>query len=211
MLNHLRQKRLPEEAQTRGLHALAEDEAAKVLGPIKVSLDRVMENQLSEANFHTGDRHANRTVSNWPQPDIPQPRQLSAGMSCTMLVAFSHINLGTPSSQSGPPAATQIAPTVGSLCNVMYSDQASSEKVQDVRDLPYEPSFAQTSLQNRPDLMMSQVQSQGLDHGYIPTESISFEKHLSNFGNTTVEKSAQFNAERNVQVVSQHAQPWGRR
>lgn len=172
-----------------------------------------MENQLSEANLHTvdEDRQSNRTVSNWPQPDIPQPRQLSAGMSCTMLVAFSHINLGTPSSQSGPPAATQIAPTVGSLCNVMYSDQASSEKVQDVRDLPYEPSFAQTSLQNRPDLMMSQVQSQGLDHGYIPTESISFEKHLSNFGNTTVEKSAQFNAERNVQVVSQHAQPWGRR
>lgn len=201
---------MPEEAQTRGLHALAEDEAAKVLGPIKVSLDRVMENQLSEANFHTGDRHANRTVSNWPQPDIPQPRQLSAGMSYTMLVAFSHLNLGTPSS-SEPPAATQIIPTVGSLCNVMCSDQASSEKVQDVRDLPYEPSFAQTSLQNRPDLMMSQVQSQELDHGYMPMESISCEKHLANFENTTVGNSAQFNAERNVQVVSQHSQPWGRR
>ncbi|KAJ5144478.1 hypothetical protein N7526_001986 [Penicillium atrosanguineum] len=40
MLNHLRQKRLPEEAERRGLHALAESEAAKVLGPIKASLDR---------------------------------------------------------------------------------------------------------------------------------------------------------------------------
>ncbi|KAJ6112281.1 hypothetical protein N7523_002103 [Penicillium sp. IBT 18751x] len=53
MLNHLRQKRLPEEAERRGLHALAESDAAKVLGPIKASLDRVMENHLSEANFHT--------------------------------------------------------------------------------------------------------------------------------------------------------------
>ncbi|OQE09333.1 hypothetical protein PENFLA_c107G02405 [Penicillium flavigenum] len=82
MLNHLRQKGLPEEAQTRGLHALAEDETAKVLGPIKASLGRVMESQLSEANTHMVDenRQSNRTGSNWPQPDIPQSRRPSTGI-----------------------------------------------------------------------------------------------------------------------------------
>lgn len=91
---------MPEEAQIRGLHGLAESEAAKVLGPIKMSLDRVIENQLSKANSRTvdGDRQLNGTVSSWPQPNIHQSRQLSAGMSCTMLVTFSHISLGTLSS-----------------------------------------------------------------------------------------------------------------
>jgi hypothetical protein len=188
MLNHLRQKGLPEEAQTRGLHALAEDEAAKVLGPIKASLDRVMESQLSEANAHIVDvnRQSNRTGSNWPQPDIPQSRPHSAGMSCTMLATFSHINSGTPSSQPGAPVATQAASTVGPQRNIIYSGQATSKRVH------YEPSLAQMSLQNLPDLM-SQGQTNGLGLVHMPTESGS-----SQFKTTAMENSAQFDPERSM-------------
>ena len=178
MLNHLRQKGLPEEAQTRGLHALAEDEAAKVLGPIKASLERVMESQLSEANAHIVDesRQSNRT---WPQLDIPQIRQPSAGMSCKMLATFSHINSGTPCSQSGSPVATQVASTVGSPCNAMFSGQATSEMVQDVSNLHCEPSLTQISLQNWPDIVMSQVHTHGLELVYMPTKSGSCETLIS--------------------------------
>ncbi|KAG0158450.1 hypothetical protein PDIDSM_5964 [Penicillium digitatum] len=163
MLNHLRQKGLPEEAQTRGLHALAEDEAAKVLGPIKASLERVMESQLSEANAHIVDesRQSNRT---WPQLDIPQIRQPSAG---------------TPCSQSGSPVATQVASTVGSPCNAMFSGQATSEMVQDVSNLHCEPSLTQISLQNWPDIVMSQVHTHGLELVYMPTKSGSCETLIS--------------------------------
>lgn len=199
MLNHLRQKGLPEEAQTRGLHALAEDEAAKVLGPIKASLERVMESQLSEANAHIVDENR-QSYRTWPQSDIPQIRQPSAGMSCKMLATFSHINSGTPSSQSGAPVATQVASTVGSPCNAMFSGQENSEMVQDVSDLHYEPSLTQISLQNRPDIMTSQVHTHGLEPVYMPTKSGSCETLIPHFGNTAVENSAQFNMERNVQV-----------
>ncbi|KAJ6018473.1 hypothetical protein N7522_001937 [Penicillium canescens] len=175
MLNHLRQIGLPKEAQARGLHALAEDETTKVLGPIKTSLDRVMESRLSEANTHImdEDRQGNRTASNWPQPDIPQSRQISAG---------------TPSSQSGAPIVMQIASTVGSPCNITYSGQTTSETVH------YEPSLAQMSLQNLPDLM-SQGQTNGLGLVHIATESGS-----SQYKNTGMENSAQFDAEQNVQA-----------
>ncbi|KAI2735866.1 hypothetical protein DTO013E5_8941 [Penicillium roqueforti] len=185
MLNHLRQKGLPEEAQTRGLHALAEDEAAKVLGPIKASLERVMESQLSEANAHIVDENR-QSYRTWPQSDIPQIRQPSAG---------------TPSSQSGAPVATQVASTVGSPCNAMFSGQENSEMVQDVSDLHYEPSLTQISLQNRPDIMTSQVHTHGLEPVYMPTKSGSCETLIPHFGNTAVENSAQFNMERNVQVT----------
>lgn len=209
MLNHLRQKGLPEEAQTRGLHALAEDETAKVLGPIKASLDRVMESQLSEANTHMENRQSNRTGSNWPQPDIPQSRRPSTGMSCTRVEAFSHINSATPSFQSGAPVAMQVAPTMESPCDSIYSGQSTSETVQDVRELHYEPSLTQMSLQNRPDLMMSQVPTHGLELVYMPTESGSCETRIPHFGNTAVENSAQFNVAQNDQVVSHHSQPSG--
>jgi hypothetical protein len=147
MLNHLRQKGLPEEAQTRGLHVLAEDETAKVLGPIKASLDRVMESQLSEANTHMVDenRRSNMAGSNWPQPDIPQSHRPSTGMSGTRVEAFSHINSATPSFQSGAPIAMQVAPTVESPCDAIYSDQPTSDTVQDVRELHFEPSLTQMS------------------------------------------------------------------
>lgn len=204
MLNHLRQKGLPEEAQTRGLHVLAEDETAKVLGPIKASLERVMESQLSEANAHIVDENR-QSYRTWPQSDIPQIRQPSAGMSCKMLATFSHINSGTPSSQSGAPVATQVASTVGSPCNAMFSGQENSEMVQDVSDLHYEPSLTQISLQNRPDIMTSQVHTHGLEPVYMPTKSGSCETLIPHFGNTAVENSAQFNMERNVQVVSHHS------
>ena len=212
MLNHLRQKRLPEEAETRGLHALAEGEAAKILGPIKASLDRAMTNKLSEANFHTvnEDRQPKRTLSNWPRPEISQPRQLSTGMSYTMLLASSHINLGTLSSRSEATAATQSAPTVGSPCNAMYSDQLSSGRLQYMRESPHEPSPAQTEVQNRPGLM-SRVQTHGLELEYMPMGSISCETHIPHIGNPSVDDSAHFNAERNVQVVSHYSQPSGRR
>jgi hypothetical protein len=58
MLNHLRQKGLPEEAHTRGLHALAEGELAKVLGLIKALLGRVIESQLSETNTYIVDKES---------------------------------------------------------------------------------------------------------------------------------------------------------
>ncbi|KAJ9482571.1 hypothetical protein VN97_g10855 [Penicillium thymicola] len=211
MLNHLRQKGLPKEAQTRGLHALAEDETAKVLGPIKASLDRVMESQLSEANTHMVDenRQSNRTGSNWPQPDIPQSRRPSTGMSSTRVEAFSHINSATPSFQSGAPVAMQVASTVDSPCDAIYSGQSTSETVQDVRELHYEPSLSQMSLQNRPDLMMSQLPTHGLELVFMPTESGSCETRIPYFGNTAVENSAQFNVAQNDQVVSHHSQPSG--
>lgn len=53
MMNHLRQLGLPEEARTRGLHILAEKEAAKVFEPFMALLVQVIENQLSVASVQT--------------------------------------------------------------------------------------------------------------------------------------------------------------
>ncbi|KAJ5887373.1 hypothetical protein N7495_007414 [Penicillium taxi] len=79
MLKNLREKGLPEQAHIRGLHTLAEEETAKILGPIQVSLHRVLENQLSQANTN-GDRQYS---PNSPQLDISRCHQRDAGMTCT--------------------------------------------------------------------------------------------------------------------------------
>lgn len=207
MLDHLRQKRLPEEAQTRGLHVLAEGEAAKILEPIQGPLLEVMESQLSEANFHLvgEDRQSNRTRSNGSQPDTPRSHQLIASMFYTLLSAFSHVFLGTPPPRT--PAAGQFASTVGSPHNIIYTEQPSTELAQGIRGSSYEPSLAQTSLHSGPGLMVSQVQTHGLELRYIPTEPISCETHMSHFGNMTMGNSSQSNTGQNGQVVSHHPNP----
>ncbi|KAJ5159157.1 uncharacterized protein N7500_008808 [Penicillium coprophilum] len=51
MIKGLCEQGLPKEAERRGLHILAEDEIAKVLGPMKAALDQVIETHLSAASF----------------------------------------------------------------------------------------------------------------------------------------------------------------
>lgn len=206
MLDHLRQKRLPEEAQTRGLHVLAEGEAAKILEQIQGPLLQVMKSQLSETNFHLvgEDRQSNRTGSKGSQLDTPRSNQLIAGMFYTPLTAFSHIFLGAPPPRT--PAAGQFVSTVGSPHNIIYTEQSSTE-LEGVRGSSYEPSLTQTSLQSGPGLMVSQDQTHGLELGYIPTESISCETHMSHFGNMTEGNGSQSNAGQNGQVVSHHPDP----
>jgi hypothetical protein len=98
MLKHLRQIKLPEEAQSRGLHALAEHEAAQILSPIKASLFRLIENQLSEANPRAlgRDRNLNRNAFDDIQPGTPQLCQPSAGKFFTILTTFAprHLIMG---------------------------------------------------------------------------------------------------------------------
>lgn len=50
MMKHLGQLELPAEANHRNLHVIAEEEVAKILGPMKALLVQVMENRLSTTN-----------------------------------------------------------------------------------------------------------------------------------------------------------------
>jgi hypothetical protein len=92
MIKHLREQGLPEEAERRGLHILAEGEVANVLRPTKAALDQVIENHLSEANFQvpSDDGRPRGTGDDWLQSRLPQFCQASAGMSstCTVLVQY---------------------------------------------------------------------------------------------------------------------------
>ncbi|GLA55940.1 hypothetical protein AnigIFM63604_003288, partial [Aspergillus niger] len=77
MIKHLREQRLPEEAERRGLHTLAEDEVAKVLGPTKAALDQVIENHLSQANSQVSsdDERPCGTGDDWLQSKLPRSCQ----------------------------------------------------------------------------------------------------------------------------------------
>lgn len=87
MLKHLREKGLPEAAERRGLHSLAEDEVAKILGPTKAALDRVIENQLLKANLHLPNQDERSNAgSHCLQLEPLRFDQASAGVSSTAFI-----------------------------------------------------------------------------------------------------------------------------
>lgn len=87
MLEHLREKELPEAAERRGLHSLAEGEVTKILGPTKAALHRVIKNQLLKANLRIADQDERSTARiHCLQWEPPQTHQASAGMSSTAFI-----------------------------------------------------------------------------------------------------------------------------
>lgn len=83
MIENLRLQRLPEKAGN--LHNLAEHDITQIWEPMKASLDKVLEKQLSETSYQGAARSrpqgSEETENRQLESDLPVRHQSSSGMS----------------------------------------------------------------------------------------------------------------------------------
>lgn len=203
MIENLRRQGLPENAQNRDLHKSAEYEIAQIWGPMKASLDLVLERQLSETNYQRAARSqlngSDEIGGSHSQSDLPQTYQPSTVMSSEAQVSLSLFTKpGIPPSQIGT-AAMQTTSSLAMQMNVMQSDEACSGLVQDTSRPSYDHSSSHASLENQSEFIMPQVQPGELTPNHIPPGSIPCDSNVLQRGDLTAAGSAHFSIEGNNQ------------
>lgn len=161
MMESLKRLGLPKEAESRGLHSLAESELAKIVVPAKATLEKVMQNQLSQSNFPRliENVRPGYAQKNWSSPDLTQLPQTVNGMSkaAALIILVSsaflrrtHVDLGLSDEAILPhdgPRSESSNPPIG-------DHETLSSLPRDMIQRSNQVEVAETPTQNRPGLIL---------------------------------------------------------